>query len=230
MSTLPYFNWKLFTQIYRRLKKIHISSLGGKMGTMRRCRVLGILFVWLLCWFGSGIDIQDETHAKDPFQMSEGISFSLIAQAAASTSPMDISDNPNFFTSAEKHSTSPAVKDLDGLIRLVLVKTFGGAKLVEVRDTPEKRLDGEVILTTMTYVVRRLLDGPAGDELHRALMAAGFARSPRIGAKPSHSRKAVVMSFHKTTSRAGYSLVFKLDLIQQKMEIQSYKLSRSDRM
>ncbi len=199
------------------------------MGTMR-CRVLWILCVWLLSCFVSSFDVQNECRTQDPLLMSECASFPLIVQSEVSAASMDISDNPNFFAVPEKSLTAPAVEDLDGLIRPVLVKTFGGAKLAEAKDAPEKRLDGEVILTTMTYVVRRLLDGPAGDELHRALMAAGFARSPRIGAKPVHSRKAVVMSFHKTTSRAGYSLVIKVDLVQQKIEIQSYKPSRSDRM
>lgn len=143
-----------------------------------------------------------------------------------------ISDNPQYFSMDEKSPASIPVKDLDRLIRPVLVKLFGGAKLIEEADNPVTQRDGEVILNSMKYSVRRLLDGPAGDELHQALKKdAHFSSTPRLGSKPVHGRKQVAMSLSKSTSRGGYSLVISLDLINQFIEIRSYKLgSKYDRL
>lgn len=143
-----------------------------------------------------------------------------------------ISDNPAFFASRDLVPSSAPVKDLDALIRPVLVKLFGGAKLIEEVNSPVTERDGEVILNSMKYSVKLLLDGPAGDELHQALKQdAHFSSTPRLGAKPVHGRKKVAMSLSKSTSRSGYSLVLSLDLVNQFIEIRSYKLgSKYDRL
>lgn len=154
------------------------------------------------------------------------------APVAGQAGVASISDNPRFFTQQDLLPASDPVKDLDRLIRPILVKIFGGAKLTEQSDTPITELDGEVILNSMKYTVRRLLDGPAGDELHQALKEDGhFSRTPCLGAKPVHGSKMVLMSFSKSTSLGGYSLVLGVDLVEQVIIIKSYKLgSKYDRL
>ncbi len=152
-------------------------------------------------------------------------------ETSATNGMTSISDNLKFFSAAEIAPTTPATKDLDSVIRPVLTELFGGAKLVvETGREGDDPLRKDT-LNTMTYVVRRLLDTPAGDELHAALKAARFSVSPRYGAKPVHGRTTVLMSFFKTTAVGRYSLGIRLDLIQQTIHVENFELgSKYDRL
>jgi hypothetical protein len=141
----------------------------------------------------------------------------------------NISDNPAFFSAQEIEPQSPAVKHLDSLIRPSLVKLFGGAKLIGEKGT-ETRVDGEVVLNTLFYAVRRYADEKDGIDLHDALRARNFSRSPRLGAKPTVTNKFIAMSFTKSTSEGSYSIALQINLLDQSIKVESYQLgSKYDR-
>jgi hypothetical protein len=136
----------------------------------------------------------------------------------------NISDNPRFFTAAEITPASDPTGDLDSVIRPVLIELFGGAKLTAETPGNAANTSREDLLHSMTYVVRRLLDVPAGDELHAALCAVRFSPSPRYGSSPQHGRNKVLMSFFKITAKRRYSLGISLDLVEQTIHIESFAL------
>jgi len=145
----------------------------------------------------------------------------------------DISDNPGYFTAKEIRPTTDATRDLDNLLRPVFVKLFGSAKLVAEGGLDPNRPAGDVLLNSMTYVVRRILTHEEGDELHKTLVAQGFSRSPRYGSKPVHSRSGgfVMMSLFESTNVGHYSLGIRLDLNKQTMLVESFQLgSKYDRL
>ena len=140
-------------------------------------------------------------------------------------------DNPRFLSFQDKPSSSDAVKDLDSVIRPVLVQLFGAAKLIEANDKPITKIDKEVVLNSIKYVVRRRLVGSAGNELHAALLKAHFSTSPRLGSKPTITDKWALMSLFKSTSRGSYSLEIRIDVANQTIKVESYQLgSKYDRL
>lgn len=142
-----------------------------------------------------------------------------------------ISDNPKYFQSEDQKPISAQSKGLDAAIRPVLVKLFGGAKLIGENEKTQENIHDTELLNSTTYVVRRLLALEDGDELHKALLDENFGISPRLGAKPQHGRKFVVMSLFKHTGGVQYSLVIMLNLEEQTITVKSYKLgSKYDRM
>ncbi|MFA5554430.1 MAG: hypothetical protein WCZ89_07035 [Phycisphaerae bacterium] len=154
-----------------------------------------------------------------------------VNQQQSSQTIQKISDNPGFFTVSAVSPKSAEVKDLDKLLRPILIELFEDAKLVEQSETPETRADGEVIKNKMVYVVRMILTPQEGDNLHAALTAKGFAASPRMGRKPLHYKSTVTMTVMKTTSLGGYSLNIIVDANKQQIEIISYQLgSKYDQM
>lgn len=131
-----------------------------------------------------------------------------------------ISDNPAYYSSNDI-APSSSTRDLDGLLRPVLKRLFGDTKLVaENFKMPQCRDCTE----TLKYVVRHILTSSDGDSLHSALSAEGFARSEVIGLKPVHGETYVAMSFEKTTSLRPYILGIQINLDDQTIVVQSYRL------
>jgi len=150
----------------------------------------------------------------------------LTAQAAQ-TSP----DNPKFFTARSITPANATAKDIDSLIRPVLVKMFKDAKLISAKGPEAPQKDGEVVEDRLVYAVRKAMARTDGDRLHGTLHSMGFAYSPRLGSKPTHLRARVYMSLMKTTRLRGYSFVIIVDTQKQQIEVESYKLgSKYDRL
>jgi hypothetical protein len=145
----------------------------------------------------------------------------------------DISDNPGYFTAKDIPPTADVVRDLDGIIRPILTKLFGATKFVGEGGLDPNRPGGDVILNSMTYVVRRTLTQEEGDTLHKTLTSNGFSTSPRYGSKPVHIRLSgiVMMSLFKSTNSRSYSLGIRIDLNKQTIRVESYQLgSKYDRL
>jgi hypothetical protein len=145
----------------------------------------------------------------------------------------DISDNPGYFTAKDIPPTADVVRDLDGIIRPILTKLFGATKFVGEGGMDPNRPGGDVILNTMTYVVRRTLTQEEGDGLHKTLTSNGFSTSPRYGSKPVHIRLGgiVMMSLFTHTNMRPYSLGIRIDLNKQTILVESYQLgSKYDRL
>ena len=140
-------------------------------------------------------------------------------------------DNPKFFSARDYISGTAISKDIDSIIRPVLIKTFKGAKLISTKGPEAPRRDGEVIEDRLIYSVRPILTLSDGDKLHAAFRAAGFPASPRLGREPQHGRNNVMMSFFRSTSLRGYSFEINVDITKQQIYVMSYKLgSKYDRM
>lgn len=142
-----------------------------------------------------------------------------------------ISDNPAFYSEANKAGENDTTKNLDSVIAPVLKKVFGDAKLVAESKAAETKRDGEVVENSITYVVKRLMVPQDGRDLHTALHNSGFGLSPRLGAQPTTWREGAIMSLFKRTSQRSYSLVIKIDTVKQQIVVESYKLgSKYDRL
>jgi len=142
-----------------------------------------------------------------------------------------VSDNPGFFLAKNTTSGTPTSKDIDSIIRPVLVRVFKDARLVLARGPEAPRWDGEVVEDRLVYSVKTVLIEGDGDRLHGAFRAAGFPSSPRLGSKPQHGRKNVTMSLFRSTSLRGYSFVINVDMAKQQIEVESYRLgSHYDRL
>ena len=203
----------------------------------------GILFITLIA-AGCSSKKQKQEVVSDANKQSVEPSKEPTFSAARSDKPApkglfpvegmtDISDNPGYFTAKEIQPTADAVRDLDNLFRPVFVKLFGAAKLVAEGGLDPNRPAGDVLLNSMTYVVRRILTHEEGDELHKTLVAQGFTRSPRYGAKPVHSRSGgfVMMSLFESTNAGHYSLGIRIDINKQTILIESFQLgSKYDRL
>ncbi len=167
------------------------------------------------------------TPASDEQQTGAG---SEKASPAANTI-QHISDNPRFFKVTDQAPSSESARDLDSIIRPILTKLCGGAKLVAESGKDTTTLGREDVLNSMTYVVRRLLDKKDGDDLHAALLAAHFTKSPRYGSKPQHGRTKIIMSLFITVETRPYSLGIQLDLTSQSIRVDSFQLgSKYDRL
>ncbi len=139
--------------------------------------------------------------------------------------------SPRFLAAANIALVSEEVKDLDAVIKPVLKKLFGDAKIISESKAPETQRDGEVVENRFTYMVGQILNSQNGVALHSALHAAGFGLSPRLGSKPTTWSGGVTMSLFKTTSRRSYSLVINVDTKKQQIVVESYKLgSKYDRL
>lgn len=151
--------------------------------------------------------------------------------AASRTGSGNVSDNPGFLVAKDIIPNNPAAKDIDSILRPVLVKLFKEAKLVSATGPETPKRDKEVVEDRLVYSVKRMLLEKDGDNLHRAFRSSGFVASPRLGRKPTHSRGNVYMSLMRSTSHRGYSFVIVVDTTKQQIEIESYKLgSKYDRM
>jgi len=140
-------------------------------------------------------------------------------------------DNPQFFSARNFTSETAVSKDIDSIIRPVLVKAFKEAKLISAKGPEAPRRDGEVVEDRLTYSVRPILILSDGDKLHTAFRAAGFPTSPRLGSKPQHGRKNVMMTFFRSTSLRGYSFEMNVDIAKQQIDVMSYRLgSKYDRL
>jgi hypothetical protein len=184
---------------------------------------------FLLLFTGCGGKAGDE---PTKYQSQAGLE-ALTKQAAQNQAAesMGLADNPGFFSANNIIPSNATAKDIDGIIRPVLRKVFKDARLVSARGPEAPKIDGEVVEDRLAYSVRAALTEKGGDDLHRAFRAAGFATSPRLGSKPTHSRGNVYMSLMRTTSLRGYSFVIVVDTGKQKIEIESYKLgSKYDRL
>jgi hypothetical protein len=138
---------------------------------------------------------------------------------------MNISDNPGYYSSSDV-TPSSSTRDLDNLLRPELKNLFGDAKLVaENFKMPQCRDCTE----TMRYVVKQILSSSDGDALHSALKAEGFVPSEVIGLKPYHSKTYVAMSFERTTTLRPYILCIQVNLDDQTIVVQSYRLDVKQR-
>jgi hypothetical protein len=145
----------------------------------------------------------------------------------------DISDNPGYFTAKDISPTADAMRDLDGVVRPILTKLFGAAKLVAEGGPDPNIPDRADVLNSITYVVRQILSHQECDNMHAAFTAAHFSRSPRYGAKPVHSHSGgfVLMSLFTHVNMRAYSLGIRIDLNTQTIRIDSYQLgSKYDRL
>jgi hypothetical protein len=139
--------------------------------------------------------------------------------------------NAKFSSAKNITPANTTAKDLDSVIRPVLVRTFGDARLISAKGPEAPQKDGEVVEDRLTYSVRALMTEPDGDRLHGAFRSAGFSSSPRLGGKPTHSRGNVYMSLFESTGQRTYSLVITVDTRKQQIEAQSYRLgSKYDRL
>ena len=176
---------------------------------------------------------QREGDEPSKYQSQSGLE-QLTRQAAQKTTGSSQESGPvNSRFSSTKSITAPitTAKDIDSIVRPVLVKQFGDARLISAKGSEAPKLDGEVIEDRLLYSVRTVLTEAQGDALHRAFGAAHFVTSPRLGRKPTHSRGNVYMSLMRSTSLRGYSFVIIVDTGKQQVEIESYKLgSKYDRM
>ncbi|HOX54587.1 MAG: hypothetical protein PHI86_01095 [Candidatus Omnitrophica bacterium] len=142
-----------------------------------------------------------------------------------------ITSNPKFSSAKGITPANTTAKDIDGIIRPVLAKFFGDARLVSAKGPEAPQRDGEVVEDRMIYSVKRIIKEGDGDSLHSAFRSAGFSTSPRLGSKPTHSRGNVYMSLFESTSQRSYSFVITVDTGKQQIEVQSYRLgSKYDRL
>lgn len=155
-----------------------------------------------------------------------------LAGKFAQSGMTDISDNPGFFTVSDKTPVDPTAQDLDEMVRPVLKQLFKDVKLVEEFGEQPPARDGEVVENKLVYVVRQILAEPDVDQLHHELhVNRKWPASPRLGRKPTHGRKEAVMSFSRSSSRRGYSLVIGVNYETQRVTVISYRLgSKYDRL
>ncbi len=140
-------------------------------------------------------------------------------------------DNPKFNSSRDINPESQALKNLDAVIRPVLVQQFGEAKRVEQNNEPVSDRDGDVTLNSMQYVVRQMLNETNVRKLHAALKKVNFDPSIRLGTKPTVATSWAAMSFFKHTAGSTYSIALRIDFKKQIIIVESYKLgSKYDRL
>lgn len=142
-----------------------------------------------------------------------------------------VSVNPAFNFSRDTGGKAAEVRDLDSVIRPVLKKVFGDAKIISESGKPETRIDGEVVENRFTYLVKKRMVPKDGEALHAALYAVHFTPSPRLGSKPTIWSGGAGMSFFKSTDMRSYSLVINMDTPKQQIVVESYRLgSKYDRL
>jgi hypothetical protein len=71
-------------------------------------------------------------------------------------------------------TVAATARDIDRLIRPVLMKQFGDARLVSAKGPEAAIRDGEVIEDRLLYVVKTFLTEAQGEALHDAFSAAHF--------------------------------------------------------
>lgn len=161
------------------------------------------------------------------YQSQEGL-----AKLSGMAAPQNtLGDNPDFKSLKAVPPQSPTAKDIDSIIRPALVKIFQDAKLISATGTEAPKTDGEVIEDRLIYAVKVRLDRNGGDALHGILRSRGFSTSPRLGSKPTHAGKKVLMSLFETTRLRTYSFVIIVDAENQRVVVESYRLgSKYDRL
>jgi hypothetical protein len=140
-------------------------------------------------------------------------------------------DNRAFNSSKDIQGNAAEVRDLDAVIRPVLKRLFGDAKIIDESKSAQTQRDGEVVENRFTYVVNKGLVRQDGKALHTALHAVGFGLSPRLGSEPTTWSGGAIMSLFRRTSLRSYSLVIKVDTVKQRIVVESYRLgSKYDRL
>lgn len=183
--------------------------------------VLPAAFLLIMAGNGCGAREGDE---PTKYRSQEGLE-KLTAQAQKPR------DNPVFAAARNVTAKNTTAQDIDAIVRPVLARTFGDAKLIAAAGPEAPQRDGEVIEDRMAYVVRASMTESDGDRLHGAFRSAGFVTSPRLGSKPTHARGKVYMSLMRSTRMRGYSFVIVVDTRAQRIEVESYKLgSKYDRL
>ena len=122
---------------------------------------------------------------------------------------------------------SSALESLDSVIRPVLAKQFGAAKIIEQNNEPVTDRTGETVLNSMKYVVRDTITASNSREFHAALTEAGFKPSIRLGRKPTVATSWAAMSFLKKVEKTYYSITIRLDFKEQTIKANSYKIGTS---
>ena len=191
--------------------------------------VMILCFCLLFVVVGSACGQKKEGDEPTKYQSQAGLE--KLSREAAQKSGQSGSINPQFSSAKTINPTSSTARDIDNIIRPVLLKQFGDARLVSAKGPEAPKVDGEVVEDRLLYSVRTRLTEAAGDDLHAAFRAVGFVTSPRLGSKPTHSRGKVYMSLMRSTSLRGYSFVIVVDTGKQQVEVESYKLgSKYDRL
>ena len=140
-------------------------------------------------------------------------------------------DNPKFNSSRDIKPESQALKNLDAVIRTVLIQQFGGAKIIAQNNVPVSDRADDLTLNSMQYVVRQMLNEDNVRALHAALKKANFDPNVRLGTKPTVLTSWAAMSFFKHTAGSTYSIALRIDFKKQIIKVESYKLgSKYDRM
>ena len=176
--------------------------------------------------FAIGCGKEEEPARQQAQQPTAQIAVAPVDQPAVQI--QDISDNPAFY-SAEGHAAqADFARDLDAAFRPVLSQVLKDAKLLSECDalTENASLSAEVV-----FVTRQLFASADADALHRALLDAGFHPTPRLGARPSHGRKAVLMSLSTRVQGRYYHVQVTVDLSAQVVRVGVYRPDpQKDRM
>ncbi len=185
----------------------------------------------VLAMFVIGMSSCGQKTVDEPTKYRSQAGLEALTQQAQKATQGSSAQNPQFLTAKETKNFPGRTKDIDGVIRPVLLKLFGGARLISATGEEPPKKDGEVVEDRLVYVVKGLLTREKGDALHAALHSSGFGYSPRLGSKPTHARSKVLFSLFESTSSRSYSFVFIVDCEKQKIEVESYRLgSKYDRL
>jgi hypothetical protein len=150
----------------------------------------------------------------------------LTKQAAEKSTEVKLAvkNNPGFSSFREIQPSSDALKNLDAVIRPVLVRQFGGAKIIEQNNEPISEAEGDMTLNSMQYVVKGMMNEENAEELHAALKEARFSPNVRLGTKPTITRNWAMMTFFAYSSGVTYSILFKIDFNKQIIILKNYQL------
>jgi hypothetical protein len=192
------------------------------------------LILCVLVFFAVSLSACSKKEGDEPTKYRSQAGLEKLTKQAArqqSKGAGSIANNPEFFGVGNQQLASAEAKDLDNVIRPVLKKIFGDARVIAESKSAETQRDGEIVENKFTYVVSKLLVREDGKALHTALHSAGFGLSPRLGSEPTTWSGGAIMSLFRRTSLRSYSLVIKMDTRKQQIVVESYRLgSRYDRL
>lgn len=133
---------------------------------LRAYVVLLITGVAFLTAGGCGKQQRDEPTKHQSQAGLEKLTQEAERRTATDASARSIAENSKFLLVKNMTPSSAAAKDIDGIIRPVLVKLFQGAKLVSAKGPEAPKIDGEVVEDRMVYSLMRVLTEGDGDALH----------------------------------------------------------------
>jgi hypothetical protein len=139
--------------------------------------------------------------------------------------------NLKFSSYREIKPASDALKNLDAVIRPVLIQQYGATKIIEQNNEPISEDEGDMTLNSMQYAVKGIMNEKNVEALHAALKRANFDPNVRLGTRPTITRNWAMMSFFAYSAGTSYSIVFKIDFNKQTITLKNYQLgSKYDRL